>query len=298
MSHIIFIILLISILYWLYLYKNIKEEHFTLSSPPMNIWMYWENKKGQDKPTYIKLCYETIKKNCGDKFKIHLLDEKTVYDYLPDLRQDLDEKLKRIPYKADYIRYSLLYKYGGIWLDSDIIVLKDLSELIEKLDKYEYIGFGCHTAGVQCTDLMDGYPKPANWVMICRKKAKLLKCMLKRANELLDNNNSVYFNKNYHSLGRNLLWDCIQELKRNNPKWDYLHISSKCVERDSTGRKITNSRVMTTEDIDEKCSKEAYFLPIYNTAPGFPKWFLEMSEKEILHSNILIAKFFRKALKY
>ena len=38
-----------------------------------------------------------------------------------------------IPQKADYIRLSLLKKYGGIWLDSDIIVIKNLQPIIDKL---------------------------------------------------------------------------------------------------------------------------------------------------------------------
>ena len=294
------LLLIILILYWIYLYQKYKIEHFTeINSEdlPTDIWMYWENKDSNEKPTYIKMCYETILNNVGNRFKVHLLDEKTIYDYLPKLRRDLDRKLKRIPMKADYIRYSLLYKYGGIWLDSDVIVFRNLDDLIEKLKEVEYVGFGCHNNGLQCTDIMNGYPKPANWVMISRKKSKLLKYMLKDADELLNKNNSSYFEKYYHSLGRNLLWDCIQKVKQSDENWDYLHMSSKCVERDSKGNKITNSRSMSIENIDEYCSSKIYFLPIYNTAPGFPDWFLKMSKKEILNSNILVSKFFRKAYK-
>ena len=41
--------------------------------------------------------------------------------------------------KADYIRYSLLYKYGGIWLDSDVIVFRNLDDLIENNNHSELI---------------------------------------------------------------------------------------------------------------------------------------------------------------
>ena len=89
-----------------------------------NIWMYWENKKGKSKSDYLKLCYKTVLNKCGKNFNIYLLDQNTVYDFLPNLRKDINYKLN-IPQKTDYIRLNLLYKYGGIWLDSDIIVLND-----------------------------------------------------------------------------------------------------------------------------------------------------------------------------
>ena len=290
-------IVILMILYWLYLYRKIKIEHFQDNDLPYHIWMYWENKKGNIKPNYLSLCYETIVKNSGDSFKVHLLNDKNIYDYLPNLRKDLSEKLKRIPMKADYIRYQLLYHYGGIWLDSDVIVFKNLDDLLKKLKKYDYIGFGCHFNGQYCVDKMDGYPKPANWVMISQKKGKLINEVVKESNYLLDNNDSIFFEKNYHIMGRKLLWKCIDKLKKENKNWDYLHESSKCVERDSKGNKITNQRTMSDENIDPYCKNNIYFLPIYNTAPGFPKWFLNMSKKEILKSNILLSKYFNKALK-
>ena len=93
-----------------------------------HIWLYWETPPGKTRPTYIDLCYDTIKKHCSKNFKVHLLDEKSVYTYLPKLRRDINNL--RIPQKADYIRLALLKKYGGIWLDSDIIVFSDLIDYI------------------------------------------------------------------------------------------------------------------------------------------------------------------------
>jgi hypothetical protein len=77
--------------------------------------------------------------------------------------------------------------------------------------------------------------------------------------------------------------------------WDYYHWDSKCIERDSKGIKYINNRLLSNENIDKNC-KKLLFIPIYNTAPGFPEWFNKMSEKEILNSNFLISKLFRKAL--
>ena len=286
------VIFVITIFIYIYtiINKNRKIEGFD-SDLPNNIWMYWQNKPNSKKPIYLDLCYKTIIKNCNN-FKVRLLDENSVYKYLPNLRRDLDENMS-IPQKTDYIRINLLYNYGGIWIDSDTIVVKDLFPLLKYLDRYEYIGFGC--TGLYCNKLPTGKPKPSNWVMISRKHGKLMNNCIKEADKIL--NNKKYLLKiDYHILGRVLLWKNIKYLI-DNEKWDYLHISSKCTERDSSGIKYKNKRLLTNEEYDSDCRNKIYFLPIYNTAPGFPPWFKKLSENEILSSNMLISKMFNIALK-
>lgn len=268
----------------------LQNENFIDSSKP-NIWMYWENKSGKTKPEYLQLCYQTIQKNCKNSFNINLLDEKTVYKYLPNLRKDLDEYLN-IPQKTDYIRLALLYKYGGIWIDSDTIVIKDMKPLWNKTKKYEFIGFGC--TGYHCNSVESGYPRPSNWVLISRKGGLLMKECLKEA-DLLIKDKPYIFKYKYHIMGRMLLWTKIKELLKTK-KWDYLHMPSKCIERDSIGNKYVNNRLISDQEYDKKCKGKIYFLPIYNTAPGFPEWFLNLSKDELLKSNMLISEMFKYAL--
>ena len=71
-------------------YKQEIQENF-YTGDVNNIWMYWENLPGKKKSQYLDLCYKTIKKNCSKNFKIHLLNEKSVYNYIPDLKDNLDE---------------------------------------------------------------------------------------------------------------------------------------------------------------------------------------------------------------
>ena len=282
----ILIIILLIIFNILIYYRS--NEYFT-ENP--NIWMYWENKNGKKKPAYLELCYDTIIKQCSNSFNIHLLNEKTVYKYLPNLRTDLDKYLN-IPQKTDYIRLALLYKYGGIWIDSDTIVIKDLISLWNKTKKHEFIGFGC--TGYHCNSVESGYPKPSNWVLISRQGGKLMKECLKEADKLIENRPYIFKFK-YHIMGRMLLWSKIKELLETK-KWDYLHMPSKCIERDSIGNKYVNNRLISDQEYDKKCKGKIFFLPIYNTAPGFPEWFVKLTKKELLDSNMLISKMFNYAL--
>ena len=154
-----------------------------------NIWMYWENLPGKKKSPYLDLCLKTINKHCYKKFNINLLDEKSICYYIPNLNKNLDKKLN-IQQKVDYFRYILLYKYGGIWIDSDTIVINDLKPIIDKLSKYDFVGFGCHfNKKKKC--LNSGKPYPANWVMGARKNSKLMKRCINKCNKLIKSNTKL-----------------------------------------------------------------------------------------------------------
>ncbi len=105
-----------------------------------NIFLYWDNKPGVKTPEYISMCQETIEKNKGDGIKLNIVNKNNITDYLDDLPVNLF-KLKEIAHVADYVRIALLVRYGGIWLDSDCILLKSLNPIFEKLKQYEYVGY-------------------------------------------------------------------------------------------------------------------------------------------------------------
>lgn len=258
------------------------------------IWMYWEDKDPTKKrPAYLDLCYETVAKHCQDSFEIILLNQHTVFKYLPETRKDLDSKCS-IPQKTDYYRYQLLHKYGGIWLDTDIIVMKNLTLITDKLaEGYEYVGAGCH--GNKCSP--SGFPKPSNWLMASNPHGKLMARCIQKADKILDANETI--KDKYFIIGREIMWDEINYLLKNDATWRYYHLPSICSERDSNDNKYINQRMISTEDNDSKCSGKQLFVPIYNTAPGFPQWFKSYSRAKILDtsSNLLISKLFRESLR-
>ena len=118
--------------------------------------------------------------------------------------------------------------------------------------------------------------------------------MPRKANSIL-NSTTINLSKtyNYHKLGRELLWTQIHKLQQHT-NWNYYHFDSKGVERDVDGHKITNNRLLSHESIN---LSNTYFTPLYNTAPGFPVWFNNLSQKEILNKNMLVSKMFRKAFR-
>lgn len=94
-------------------------------------------------PKRIHLCWlsgdpypQKIQK-CIDSWKVHLPDYEIM---LWDLKRfDIAQvpwveqafRVKKYAFAADYIRLYALYNYGGIYLDSDVEVLKSFDPLLD-----------------------------------------------------------------------------------------------------------------------------------------------------------------------
>ncbi len=94
-----------------------------------DVWMYWTG----NKPDLIQKLFDKIIRNSegGRKYVVHALTDDNIKEYL-----QLPEYFYRLKpaHKADYVRVKVIRKYGGIWLDADTLVLKDLSGLFQYLE--------------------------------------------------------------------------------------------------------------------------------------------------------------------
>jgi hypothetical protein len=261
------------------------------------IWMYWETLPGKKKPGYIDLCIESVKFNCGKCFEVILLDNHKIIKYLPDLKID-DVAHLSLPQKVDYYRYCLLEKYGGVWLDADILVIKCICPFFKKLKDYDYVGFGCGFDRKKCKTINNGYSRPLNWFMISKKNAPFIKCVKESAYEKIMEYKEANIKLPYHSIGKVILHECYEKLNQDGKEWKYVHIPSKCQEYDNNGNKLNNILI----DFEWKdCMKERIFFPLYNTAPGYPDWFKELTSKKLKEKNTylkpLIIQAFEKKKK-
>ena len=171
-----------------------------------------------------------------------------------------------------------------------------IRDRLQLLRYHEFVGFGCHYGSEQCKRTPNGYPFPANWVMVARAQSPLLGMYQARIDHLLDTHNRAFFQSHYHVLGRESLHQAIVDMRAKQPFWDYKHVSSRCIERDSHGVKWENHRFISTEPIDKACLSSLLFVPIYNTAPGFPTWFRQIPADQLLQRDYLLSKMLRLAL--
>ncbi|MBQ9214728.1 MAG: glycosyl transferase [Bacteroidales bacterium] len=85
---------------------------------------------GNPLPELAVRCIESWKKFCPD-YEIKEWNEDN-YDVrkIPYISEAYDAK--KYAFVSDYARFDILYQYGGIYFDTDVEVIKDLSPIIEK----------------------------------------------------------------------------------------------------------------------------------------------------------------------
>ena len=153
------------------------------------IWIYWDNIESDKMPAYIELCIETIKKNCGPLFEVHLVNAKNVKDYLPKINpryKDIRHEGSPIGHPKNtsvmtaYIRVQLLKTYGGVWMDADTILLKDLSFVWQDLGTDGFVA--CHKTKT-INGISNGFIASAKNGVIINKYAAEQEALLKTRTE-------------------------------------------------------------------------------------------------------------------
>jgi hypothetical protein len=277
-------------------------ENFTSNNKKIRtIWVYWENFNRDKYPTYIKLCMKLMNGYLGSKYQLIFLNEKTIRKYLTNLREDF-QNLK-IAQKVDYYRIALLNKFGGVWIDADIIIMSDIKPIFDKLDEgYDYVGFGC--TGYECSY---GYSKPSNWVMASQPNGLLMNKCLEKLNKKLDNRDKKYntltSDLTYHDYGKIIIWESLDELAKSPIKYNYYHFSSEYDgTRDNLNHWIHFPNFFSTTPTTFLNESKLLFVVLYNSEiiSGSTQAYELMynsDESTLLDGNLWIQSLFRKSLK-
>jgi len=227
-----------------------------------------------------------MKKHFG-KYNFVILTPETIHNYLPNLNFDFSNLL--IAQKVDYYRIALLYKFGGIWMDADTIVLKDLDEIFQKLDEgYDYAGFGC-----SLNVCFNGKGIPSNGVLASRKDSKLMeRCLNKLDNMLKTNDKNKKYD--YFDFGKKIIWESMEELK----PYDYYHFPSEYDgTRDNKGIWVHSPNFLSEKPTTLINEDKALFIMLANSEfVNHHKWFLELNKEQILNGKWWISYLFRKGL--
>ena len=103
--------------------SNEKEEETT--EFPKIIWTMWQQGEEQ-MPETVQASMKTIKDFAKrNDCEFYLLTDENLVDFI-NIPTDITEKYKKKELSAahysDIIRFSLLYQYGGIWMDATLLV--------------------------------------------------------------------------------------------------------------------------------------------------------------------------------
>jgi glycosyltransferase involved in cell wall biosynthesis len=94
-----------------------------------NIFIYWTGKEY----SLIKLLRKLIYAHSENEkyYKVHLITTNNILEYIKELPECFN--LLRPAHQADFIRVNVICDYGGIWLDSDTLVIDNLTSLFDIL---------------------------------------------------------------------------------------------------------------------------------------------------------------------
>jgi mannosyltransferase OCH1-like enzyme len=147
--------------------KKPKKYIYDSSKPqviPLHIYQVWHNIK--EMPPSVKESVIKIKEQ-NPEFEYHLYDEpmcrKYIQDHFPKRVLDAYDKVTPYALKADLWRYCILYREGGIYLDSKYSGINNF-KFIHLVDK-EYF----------CKDILYSFAGIYNAIIICKPNNSILK---------------------------------------------------------------------------------------------------------------------------
>lgn len=91
----------------------------------MQIFTYWDSEK---LPILNEYCIYTWRKYNPD-FSIVILNDTNIHKYVKTFPINYEKLI--VQHKSDYIRTYLLYHYGGIWIDSTLILRGKLGDIFD-----------------------------------------------------------------------------------------------------------------------------------------------------------------------
>lgn len=136
--------------------KRLGRQHYTVSrdalpkSLPRIIWMYWDQPL-EEAPEYVRLSVDTWRQH-NPGWEVRVLSDRNLSTYvsLPEVKSE-----RKIQWKADLIRLSLLAEYGGVWADATTYCRTPLDSWLPPLMQSGFFAF------------TDSYPGRAmsNWFL-------------------------------------------------------------------------------------------------------------------------------------
>lgn len=91
------------------------------------VWVFWWQGEGQ-MPEIVKATYHSICANAGCKVVLITKDNYRDFVSVPEFMEQKVGKGFLLAHLSDYVRISLIDKYGGLWLDSTILTTKPLPQ--------------------------------------------------------------------------------------------------------------------------------------------------------------------------
>lgn len=114
-------------------WKNIESSNIKISEKSPIFVLWWQGLEVA--PELVLICINSIKRNAGNH-PVIILSKENISEWI-DIPLEIQKKTEAgkigLANFSDYIRSSLLYQYGGIWLDSTTYLNGSIDKYINEL---------------------------------------------------------------------------------------------------------------------------------------------------------------------
>ena len=253
--------------------------YFEITDKDYNLPLFYHN---YSIPYYFKKCIEVMKIRSP---KLIVLTPMNIKEYLPDFHIEMNY-MSELPLKlrVDYLYACILEKYGGICISPGTIIY-NIDKQVEQLNKYELITFGSNPS-IMTIDTNINYPN--SYVIGSQKGSNFMKEYIRYL--------KLYIEKSplYDFRVKNISCDLLSFLigKLNPVQFHY------GPDYDGTNNNFNLiSSYLGTYPINFKNKERLLFISLpYDILLQETKfkWFLELSEKQFIESDLFIKKLFNK----
>ena len=167
-----------------------------------NVFIYWTGEAND----FILLmrALMILHSNNGENYKFFIVSQNNLGEFITDKLAECFDEL-RPAHQADWARVNLIYKYGGIWLDSDMIMINSnqLDEMFKIMYSLEYDGFFVNEGSVIYNGV---FGSRANTIFFAKLLIRMNKILAEKGNKIhwVEIGNSLYtplfyndYNKKY-----------------------------------------------------------------------------------------------------
>lgn len=272
--------------------------------PPL--WVYHDLGHAEwRRPEYQNLCVESAHRHCGRRFRVIELNRYNIYTYVPDL--DRDVWIHCTPaQRVDLMRWELLSRYGGLWLDVNVMVLADLSPFMAPLRTHDAVLFGDGgtveggVGGVGAARVGEALSattrRPHTWALASRPGGELVTAARARCWWTIRNQPERLLLPSAHdAFGPMLLWATMARLRDSvtpSHEWRYYHTNASHCWDEPT-------EALMEPDEERTFRAEMCMVPLRETngsGCGLPAWVQRAGREELLGAGCVLGALYRWSL--
>lgn len=137
------------------------------------VWFCWLQGI-ENAPILVKKCYESIKNNMSDK-EVILLTSENISNYVsfPDyIVKKRDLGYIENAHFSDLLRLELLCKYGGLWIDSTVLVTEKIDKSFFENDLFVFKNVSLYQREELCIRM-------SNWLIYSKNNNNNILCLTK-----------------------------------------------------------------------------------------------------------------------